>query len=236
MRRINLLPPEQRRGAGLAIPGDGMLGILLILFAVLLLIMVALYVFYLFRLNNIEDDISKLDQQIAQQNARIAELQPYQNLENRLEAKKPVADGIYASQFLWANFFQGLAFVIPSSTSLSSLTAKASPINIEASPGDQLEPPGSVSFTGLALPGYQNTADFVVQVNTLNSVANTRLNSAKLDQQTFTRNGINFDAQAELITTVGEDGTEVPIDGTGSAGQTTSVLQEGAISPSEGGP
>lgn len=235
MRRINLLPPEERR-RGIALPGGGTLGILFIVLAFLVIIMVALYVFYLFRLNNVEKDIAQLDQQIAQQNARIAELQPYRDLQNRLEAKQPVANGIYASQFLWANFFQGLAFVIPRTTSLTSLTAKASPVNIEASPGKPLEPPGSVSFTGLALPRYENTADFVIQINTLDSVTKARLNRAELNRNSFTRNGINFDAEAELITKVGEDGTKIPIDGTGAASQTTSALQEqGAISPAEGG-
>ncbi len=213
MRRIDLLPPEERRrGATLSIPG-GILGILLVAGAAIVLIMVGLYIFYALRLNNVEDEIARLDQQVSEQNARIAELSPFQDLQARLEAKKPIADGIFRTRFLWDEFLQALAFVIPPDTALDTLTAQASPINIQVPVEQTLSPPGAVTFTGVALPDYENVADFVVRMNTLSYLANSRLNSAELDRETFSQPAINFEVASELITLVGEQGSELRLDG-----------------------
>jgi type IV pilus assembly protein PilN len=211
MRRINLLPPEERRRPAERLRG-GVPAVLLIVGAVAIIAMVGVYLFFLLRLNGVEDDIAELDRQIAEQNQRLAELAPYRDLRARLDAKKPVADGIFRSRFPWDEFLQGLAFIIPETTALDTFTAEAAPINIEAPVEQPLEPPGSITFTGIALPQYQNVSDFVVQMNNLRYLANTQLNSAELDRETFVQPAIIFDVASELITVVGENGTEVRVD------------------------
>ena len=230
MRRINLLPPEERRRS-LALPRSGVLGILLVAGAAALVVMAGLYLFYQVRLNNEQQQISTLDQQISQQNQRLAELAPFKDLQARLDAKKPVADGIYRTRFSWAEFFQGLAFVIPPTTTLDNLTAQAAPIDIQASSGQSLRPPGTVTFTGVALPGYRNVAKFVVQMNSLRYLSNTQLNSAELDRQTYSRPVINFEASSELITVVGQDGPAVPLENGPAMGTTKNMMREQASSP-----
>jgi type IV pilus assembly protein PilN len=212
MRRINLLPPEERRRPAERLRG-GAPAILLIVGAVALIAMVGMYLFFLTRLNGVEDEIVALDQQIAQQNQRLAELAPYRDLQARLEAKKPVADGIFRTRFPWDEFLQGLAFVIPETTALDTLTAEAAPISIQAPVEQPLEPPGAITFTGVALPRYQNVADFIVQMNNLQYLANAELNSAELDRETFAQPAISFEVDSELVTVVGENGTEVRLDG-----------------------
>ena len=211
MRRINLLPPEERRRPAERLRG-AVAATLLIVGAVALIAMVGVYFFFLMRLNGVEDEIAELDGQIAQQNQRLAELAPYRDLQARLEAKKPVADGIFRTRFPWDEFLQGLAFVIPETTALDSFTAEAAPIDIEAPVEQPLEPPGAITFTGVALPRYQNVADFVVQMNNLRFLANTELNSAELDEETFGQPAISFEVNSELVTVVGENGTEVRIE------------------------
>ena len=211
MRRINLLPPEERRRPGGRLRG-GVPAVLLIVGAVAIIAMVGLYLFFLLRLNGVEDDIAELDRQIAEQNQRLAELAPYRDLQAQLEAKKPVADGIFRTRFAWDEFLQGLAFIIPQTTALDTFTAEAAPVDIEAPVEQPLEPPGAITFTGIALPRYQNVADFVLQMNNLRFLANTQLNSAQLDQVTFAEPAITFEVASELITVVGETGTEVRID------------------------
>lgn len=219
MRRINLLPPEERRRAAAGGLRGGAIGILLIAGGLSVMVMVAVYLFFLVRINGEEKQIAELDNQISQQNARLAELAPYRDLQARLDEKKPVADGIHRSRFVWDEFLQGLAFVIPASTALDTLTAEAAPINIEAPAEQTLDPPGSVTFTGIALPAYTNVADFVVQMNNLRFVSNTQLNSAELDRDTFAPEvAINFEVAAELVTEVGAEGTELEIDGGSSTG------------------
>jgi type IV pilus assembly protein PilN len=211
MRRINLLPPEERRRPAGRLRG-GVPAVLLIVGAVAIIAMVGVYLFFLLRLNGVEDDIAELDRQIAEQNQRLAELAPYRDLQAQLEAKKPVADGIFRTRFAWDEFLQGLAFIIPETTALDTFTAEAAPIDIEAPVEQPLEPPGAITFTGIALPRYQNVADFVLQMNNLRFLANTQLNSAQLDQVTFAEPAITFEVASELITVVGETGTEVRID------------------------
>jgi type IV pilus assembly protein PilN len=211
MRRINLLPPEERRRAAARLRGV-VPATLLIVGAVAIIAMVGLYLFFLLRLNAVEDEIAELDRQIAEQNQRLAELAPYRDLQARLEAKKPVADGIFRSRFPWDEFLQGLAFIIPETTALDTFTAEAAPIDIQAPVEQPLEPPGSITFSGIALPRYQNVSDFVVQMNNLRYLANTQLNSAELDRTTFVQPAIIFDVDSELITVVGENGTEVRVD------------------------
>ena len=215
MRRINLLPPEDRRRR-VAAPTTrtGIIGLLLILGALLVMLMIGLYLFYFIRIGNEEEQSAQLDQDIARQQARVQELEPYQDLQARLNAKKPIADGIFRTRFPWDEFLRGLAFVIPETTALNTLVAQATPINIMAPAGgapevQNLEPPGTITFTGIALPDYQNVSDFIVRMNNLRFLANTDLASAELDRETFEQDAINFEVGADLVTRIGENGDEV---------------------------
>lgn len=210
MRRINLLPPEERGRPAQRLRG-GVLGILLIAGALALILMVGVYLILLMRLGNLEDEVAELDAEIAQQNAHLAELSPYRDLKARLEEKKPVADGIYRSRFAWDTFLQGLAFVVPESTALDTLTANAAPVDINAPVEEPLDPPGAVTFTGIALPRYENVADFVVRMDNLEFLANSQLDLAEL--KTLTQPAVSFEVASELVTVVGENGTEVRLEG-----------------------
>jgi type IV pilus assembly protein PilN len=208
MRRINLLPPEERRRPAARLAGV-VPATLLIVGAVAIIAMVGFYLFFLLRLNGVEDEIAELDQQITEQNERLAELAPYRDLQARLDAIKPVADGIFRTRFPWDEFLQGLAFIIPETTALDSFTAEAAPIDIQAPVEQPLEPPGAITFSGIALSRFLNVADFVVQMNSLRYLANTQLNVAEREAL---GSPITFEVTSELITVVGENGTEVRID------------------------
>jgi type IV pilus assembly protein PilN len=210
MRRINLLPADERGR-----PADrlrrGVVGILLVVGAFVLILMVGVYLVLLLRLGDLEDQVAKLDAEIARQNAHLAELSPYRDLKARLEAKKPVADGIFRSRFAWDQFLQGLAFVVPESTALDTFTAEAAPVDIDAPVEQPLDPPGTISFTGVALPRYENVADFVVRMDNLQYLANADLDKAVL--KTLAQPAVSFEVASELVTLVGENGTEIRLEG-----------------------
>jgi type IV pilus assembly protein PilN len=251
MRRINLLPSEDRR-RGVALPGatrSGLLGVLLILGALLLLVMIGLYLYYYIQLGNEEEQITQLDQDIAREQARIQELAPFQDLQARLDAKKPIADGIFRTRFPWDEFLRGLAFVIPESTALDVFAGQATPINIQAPAGgapevQNLEPPGTITFNGFAAPEnvnaddepkYQYVSDFIVRMNNLRFLANADLASAELDRETFEEDAINFEVGADLVTRIGENGDEVLLgteeDGAGEGDEENGAADEGAGAP-----
>ena len=210
MRRINLLPSDERGRAAERF-GGGVLGILLIAGALVVVVMVGVYLLMLLRLNDLEDQVAQLDDDIAQQNARLAELSPYRDLKAQLDAKKPIADGIFSTRFAWDQFLQGLAFVVPESTALDTLTAEASPVDIEATPEQPLDPAGTATFTGVALPRYENVADFVVRMDNLQYLANAELDQAAL--KTFSQKAVSFEVASALVTIAGENGTEVKLEG-----------------------
>ena len=248
MRRVNLLPPEERRRGGRrpSISGPttrrGVYGILLILGALFILIMVGLYLFYSIRLGNEQEEIANLDAQIAEQQARIQELSPYADLQARLDAKKPIADGIFRTRFSWDEFLQGLGFVIPETTALDVFTANAAPVNAAQGPGgtteedvQNLEPPGAITFSGFAQAEYQNISDFIVRMNNLRFLANADLTDAVLNQQDFDPEAITFNVNAQLITRIGENGNEVRIgeeregggNGGGNGGDPPPIVEDG---------
>jgi type IV pilus assembly protein PilN len=211
MRRINLLPADERGRPGGRLRG-GIVGILLVVGAFVLILMVGVYLVLLLRLGDLEDQVAKLDAEIAQQNAHLAELSPYRDLKARLEAKKPVADGIFRSRFAWDQFLQGLAFVVPESTALDTFTAEAAPVDIDAPVEQPLDPPGTITFTGIALRRYENVADFVVRMDNLQYLANADLDIA--ERQSNSRDSpLSFEVASELVTLVGENGTEVRLEG-----------------------
>jgi type IV pilus assembly protein PilN len=212
MRRINLLPADERGR-----PADrlrsGVVGILLVVGAFVLILMVGVYLVLLLRLGDLEDQVAQLDAEIARQNAALAELSPYRDLKARLEAKKPVADGIFRSRFSWDQFLQGLAFVVPESTALDTFTAEAAPVDIDAPVEQPLEPPGTITFTGIALPRFENVSDFVVRMDNLQYLANADLARAALRRNILSEPAVSFEVASELVTLVGDNGTEVRLEG-----------------------
>ena len=211
MRRINLLPADERGR-----PADrlrsGVVGILLVVGAFVLILMVGVYLVLLLRLGDLEDQVAQLDAEIARQNAALAELSPYRDLKARLEAKKPVADGIFRSRFAWDQFLQGLAFVVPESTALDTFTAEAASVDLDAPVEQPLDPPGTITFTGIALPRYENVADFVVRMDNLQYLANADLDLAER-QSPSVDSPVSFEVASELVTLVGETGTEIKLEG-----------------------
>lgn len=208
MRRVNLLPKDERQ-RGLPNFQGATAGILLSGAAVVIIVVAAVSIFCILRLYSLNNDIADLDANLAEQNQRLQELEPYSQLEGEIAAKQPVADGVVRSRFAWDEFLQGLAFIIPEATSLETLTAEASPVDINAPLDQNLQPPGTVTFTGLSLPDYTNVADFIVRLNTLRFLANSELDVAELDQETYAEDAINFEISAEMITEVGARDSEV---------------------------
>jgi type IV pilus assembly protein PilN len=223
MRPINLLPPEDR-GRRAERFGGRVFGILLIAGAFVVILMVGVYLLLLLRLNDLEDQVAQLDDDIARQNARLAELSPYRDLQAQLQAKKPIADGIFRTRLAWDQFLQGLAFVVPETTALDTLTAEAAGTDINAPVEQPLEPAGTVTFRVVALPRYENVADFVVRMDNLQYLANAELAEAArkiLTQEEDTTGveagpsqveAVSFEVASELVTIVGQNGTEVKLE------------------------
>jgi type IV pilus assembly protein PilN len=61
------------------------------------------------------------------------------------------------------------------------------------------------------LPRFENVADYVVRMDNLEFLANSQLDLAQLKM--FTQPAVSFEVASELVTVVGENGTEVRLEG-----------------------
>lgn len=233
MRRVNLLPREERQ-RGLSGISEATLGLFAVAGAAIVFLVAIVSLFCFFRLNALDDTIAQLDSDIQSQTQIVQELEPYSRLEDEIASKQPVADGIVRTRFWWDEFLRQLQFVIPQTTALQSLTAEAAPVDINASVGQQLQPPGAATFVGFAEPDYTNVADFILQMDTLSFLANSGLAQAELDRTTFAEEAINFEVNSELVTIVGERDQEVRLQSDGSANEAQYQVDAGSEAVGEG--
>jgi len=140
--------------------------------------MIGLYLYYYIQLGNEEHQIAQLDQDIARQQARIQELEDFVDLQAHLDAKKPIADGIFRTRFPWDNFVRGLAFVTPNATALDVFAGQATPIDIQAPSGgapevQNLEPPGTITSTASPAPAPIRKTTATIKATTARSATRT---------------------------------------------------------------
>jgi type IV pilus assembly protein PilN len=63
------------------------------------------------------------------------------------------------------------------------------------------------------LPRFKNVADFVVRMDNLQYLANADLDRAALKRESLPQPAVSFEVASELITLVGESGTEIRLEG-----------------------
>jgi type IV pilus assembly protein PilN len=101
---------------------------------------------------------------------------------------------------------------VPETTALETMTAEASPVDIDAPSKQPLSPPGTVTFTGVALPRFENVADFVVRMDNLQYLANAELDTAER-QGSSQDSPVHFEVASALVTIAGQNGSKVKIEG-----------------------
>ncbi len=116
MKRIDLLPPEQRVKASRE---RGLLWAILILVAVV----VALGLVYVWQNGQVSDKQAELDQLTAQTTAvqqQALALAPYAVIQTTRTDMTQTARGIYDSRVPWATILQAISLVIPENVRLQS--------------------------------------------------------------------------------------------------------------------
>src|SRR5450759_546291 len=118
MKRIDLLPPEQRIKASRE---RGLLWAILILVAVV----VALGLVYVWQNRQVADKQAELDGLTAETSAvqqQALALRPYAEIQTTRTAMTQAAQGIYASRVPWSTILQEVSLVIPENVRLQSLS------------------------------------------------------------------------------------------------------------------
>lgn len=149
--RVNLLPPEiAERAAARRIRTYSVLGV--VVFAVLL---GGLYVLKLGAVEQARSERDDAQMRVVQLEQRIAALDEYRVLAERLDNGNALLTAAMADEISWARVLNDLSLAFPNSASLETLTAEM----VDAEPPAEGElvdgqPVGSVVFTGYSVERF----------------------------------------------------------------------------------
>ncbi len=162
MKRINLLPQEERAKASRE---RGLLYAILILVA-LVVVLGLVYVKYNSDVNAKEDELAAIQAETAVVQAQIAELSPYAVIQNQRTAMTETAKGIYASGVPFSILLQELSLVIPENVRLQTLTATVPASMLPGAATVEAAAPSAtvdVTFTGQT-EEHRDVAEFMTRL------------------------------------------------------------------------
>src|SRR5450830_2096735 len=176
MKRIDLLPPEQRVKASRE---RGLLWAILILVA----IVVALGLVYVWQNGQVTDKQVELDglaaeASVVQQQA--VALRPYAEIQTTRTAMTQTAKGIYDSRVPWSTILQEVSLVIPENVRLQSLSGT---VPLTMLPGPAVPPaPAAAATTDLTFTGtsytHKDVAEFLTRLGLIPQLSNIQLASS----------------------------------------------------------
>jgi Tfp pilus assembly protein PilN len=125
MRPVNLIPPEQRRG-GKAPLRTGVLGYVIVAIMAVALAGVTAVVLTGNQITDRKAEVSTLQSQVTQAQARAEQLSRYEQFASLQQARQDTVSSLAKSRFDWERVLRELALVMPSDVWLTGLTASAS--------------------------------------------------------------------------------------------------------------
>jgi len=177
MKRINLLPQEQRVKASRE---RGLLWAILILVA----IVVALGLVYVWQNGQVNDKQAELDgltAEVAAVQQQAAALAPYAEIQSTRTAMTQTARGIYDSRVSWATILQEVSLVIPENVRLQSLTGTVPATML---PGPATPPVAGaaamtpdITFAGTSYT-HKDVAEFMTRLGLIPQLTNVQLASS----------------------------------------------------------
>ena len=176
MKRIDLLPPEQRVKASRE---RGLLWAILILVAVV----VALGLVFVGQNSQVADKQAELDgltSELAAVQQQALALRPYAEIQTTRTAMTQAAKGIYDSRVPWSTILQEISLVIPENVRLQSLNCA---IPVTMLPGPAVPPaPGAAATTDLTFSGtsytHKDVAEFMTRLGLIPQLSNVQLTSS----------------------------------------------------------
>ena len=210
MSQVNLLPPElrqrqvvRRQTASIALVGVGVL----VLIAVF-------YFFQTVRLSSAKDALATQEAKNTQLRSQIAELQPFADLQQTLEAKQQLVNTLFLNEVSWSGVLLDVSRMIPDT---SYLTSVAGSIGVPTGTQVGAAPPvpglvdtgivGSMTFAGVAKE-TETISSWLTRLEEVKGWVNPWVNSAQ-EQGAFTRiyqfNG-GLDLTADAATDRGRGG------------------------------
>jgi Tfp pilus assembly protein PilN len=255
MRPVNLIPPEERRGAH-APMRTGPLPYLLVGSLALALIGVALLVLAGNQVAERKGEVAQLKREDAVAQARAEELSAFTQFQSLQEQREITIGSLADSRFDWERVMRELSLILPDNTWLVSLNASASPNSSTGGSAEEGGGGGSLrgSAAGPALEiegcadGQEAVAGFVTALKDIDGVTRVGVESSELGDETSgaaatgsgeaASGGSNSDCQtrdfiAQFTLVVAFDAAPVPAGATPEEAVTT-VAPEESESTEEG--
>jgi Tfp pilus assembly protein PilN len=200
MKRIDLLPPEQRVKASRE---RGLLWAILILVA----IVVALGLVYVWQNGQVTDKQVELDGLAAEASAvqqQAVALRPYAEIQTTRTAMTQTAKGIYDSRVPWSTILQEVSLVIPENVRLQSLSGT---VPVTMLPGSAVPPaaagaaaaPADLTFTGMSYT-HKDVAEFMTRLGLIPQLSNVQLASSTGAAATSTTTGTTATTGTPTVT------------------------------------
>ena len=179
MKRINLLPQEERVKASRE---RGLIWAILIL-VVVVVVLGLVYVKYRSDANGKQSELSSIQAETATVQAKIAELSPFKQLETQRAAMAETAEGIYESSVPFSILLQELSLVIPENVRLETLTATVPPAMLPGASAVEGAAPATaagtadVTFTGTT-EKHRDVAEFMTRLGLIPQLMGITLTSS----------------------------------------------------------
>ena len=177
MKRINLLPQEERVKASRE---RGLIWAILILVAVVV-VLGLVYVKLNSDANAKQDELAAIQAETAVVQAQIAELAPYAALQAQRTSMTETAKGIYQSSVPFSTLLQELSLVIPENVRLQTLTAN---VPVTMLPGTALTEtaPTAATSTDVTFTGqtekHRDVAEFMTRLGLIPQLMNITLTTS----------------------------------------------------------
>ncbi len=211
MRAVNLIPVEERRGAGA--PGRsggavyGLLGAL-----ALAVVMVAAVFATSHSVKTKQDQLAVVDAQAQAAETQAGSLQAYTQFASLREKRQQTVASLASSRFDWAHSLHELSRTLPPGTSLTGLRATVSPsANVQGGTTDPLR--ASLNQPALELSGcatsQAGTAEVAAAMRRMDGVQRVALSSSETNPQSKDR-ATTRPARAAAAATVARGRSSAP--------------------------
>jgi Tfp pilus assembly protein PilN len=181
VRPVNLVPPEQRRGERKPTKTGPAAYVVVGALAVALGAITML----VFTNNSISDkkaEVSRLEAQQADAQARAEALRPYAEFASLEQARVQTVTSLAESRFDWQRVLRELAIVIPENVWLTTLTGTARPdVQLTESSGNSLRPtiPGpALEIVGCGID-QEAVAEFIAALEDIDGVTRVAINNSE---------------------------------------------------------
>ena len=177
MKRINLLPQEERVKASRE---RGLIWAILVL-VVVVVVLGLVYVKERSDVNSKQNELTSIQTETAAVQAKIAALSPYAALQEQRTAMNDTAKGIYESSVPFSILLQELSLVIPENVRLQTLTATV-PVNMLPGDAGAQAAAAAGTTTDITFSGqtekHRDVAEFMTRLGLLPQLMGITLSSS----------------------------------------------------------